>query len=104
MPSLLLLKQAPLQFVRHQALRRLPVRQSVEAFIVREADDFAQLGDVWLFVRVWRLPRFNPLAFARAHTFLHRLARRLRREGYRAEPLAPCRPPSSCPAWLWKPI
>jgi len=95
--SLLLLKQAPLQFVRHQVLRRLPVRQSVEVFIAHEADDFAQLGDVWLFVHAWRLPRFAPLAFARVHTFLHRLARRLRWEGYRAEPLDPLSPTINLP-------
>jgi len=97
MPGLLLLKRSPGQFVRHLVRRRLTPHQDVEAFVRREADDFAQLADLWLFVHRWRTPGFDPLAFARAHTFLAQLTRLLRRSGYRAEPLDPLSPTVNLP-------
>ncbi len=97
MPALLLLKQAPGQFIRHQIRRRLTPRMGVEAYIQQYADDFGQLDDLWIFVHRWHTTTFDPLAFARAHTFLAQLGRLLRREGYEAEPLDPLSPTVNLP-------
>lgn len=97
MPALLLLKQAPAQFFVHQVRRRLLPRRSVEAYIQQNADDFSQTDDVWLFVHRWKQPTFDPLTFARTHTFLAQLRRLLRRAGYRAEPLDPLSPTINLP-------
>ncbi len=97
MPNLLLLKRSPGRWVAEWFKRRFTPRMEVEAFVRAEADDFASLGDTWLFVHRWHILKFDPLAFARAHTFLARLERLLRRQGYWAEPLDPLSPEINLP-------
>ncbi len=97
MPALLLLKQAPGQFLLHQVKRRLTPRTNVETYIRRNADDFSQIDDLWLFVHRWRKTTFDPITFARTHTFLAQLTRLLHRAGYRAEPLDPLSPTVNLP-------
>jgi len=101
MPALLLLKESPRAFLAFQIRRHLTPRREVTDFIAREgADDAARLGDTLIFVHRWRTLSFDPLAFARARTFLAQLTRLVRREGYRARaPWTRFRPTSTCHAW-----
>ncbi len=97
MPSLLLLKESPRAFLAFQIRQHLTPQQEVADFIATDADDAARLGDTLIFVHRWRSISFDPLAFARARTFLTQLARLVRREGYRAEPLDPLSPNINLP-------
>ena len=98
MPALLLLKAAPRHFVRHQVASRTTPRGDVPAFIASAADDAARVGDTLVFVHCWQTSGFDPLAFARAKTFLSRVARLVRREGYAAHPLDPLSPDVNLPS------
>jgi NAD-dependent dihydropyrimidine dehydrogenase PreA subunit len=97
MPALLLLKAAPWHFVRHQVAGRTTPRGDVPAFIVSAADDAARAGDTLVFVHRWQTAGFDPLAFARAKTFLSRATRLVRREGYAAHALDPLSPDVNLP-------
>ena len=98
MPALLLLKESPRAFLAFQIRRHLTPRREVTDFIAQGgADDAARLGDTLIFVHRWRTLSFDPLAFARARTFLAQLTRLVRREGYRAEPLDPLSPHINLP-------
>jgi epoxyqueuosine reductase QueG len=52
---------------------------------------------VLIFVHKWDLLTFDPFTFARARTFLSRLTRLLRRDGYSADPLTPLSPDLNLP-------
>jgi len=97
MPALLLLKTSPRAFVRHQVARHAAPRAEVAAFLAAGADDAARLGDRLVIVHRWHSDNFDPLAFARARTFLAQLTRLVRRHGYAAEPLDPLSPDINLP-------
>jgi len=97
MPALLLLKASPARFVQAQAAKRFTPRMGVEAFVASEADDAAQVDGVSIFCHRWASDGFDPLAFARAKTFLARVTRLVHREGYGAEPLDPLSPSVNLP-------
>jgi ferredoxin len=97
MPALLLLKDSPRAFVRHQFARRATPRAGLADFITAGADDAARLGDRLVFLHRWHTDSFDPRAFARARTFLARLTRLLRRQGFAAEPLDPLSPEVNLP-------
>lgn len=97
MPALLLLKASPAHFVKVQAARSFTPRTAVAAFIATEADDAARVDDHIVFVHRWHSDTFDPFAFARAKTFLARVTRLVRREGYQAQPLDPLAPRVNLP-------
>ena len=97
MPALLLLKAAPGQFFRHQIAGRIAPRTEIGSFVTAATDDYAQVDGTLIFVHRWESDQFDPLAFARARTFLAQITRLLRREGYRAEPLDPLSPRENLP-------
>lgn len=97
MPALLLLKASPARFAQAQAVRRFTPRTSLEAFVDSEADDVAQADGVAIFCHRWASDGFDPWAFARAKTFLARVTRLARREGYGAESLDPLSPSVNLP-------
>jgi len=97
MPAVLLLKASPLRFVQAQVARRRAPRVAVADLIASEADDAARIGDQILFVHCWQSDTFDPFAFARAKTFLSRVTRLVRREGFQAEPLDPLSPRVNLP-------
>lgn len=114
MPALLLMMQSPRRLVHWQVLRRIVPKETVEAFVAREADDAAAVTSratedearartgkgirTIVFVHGWAADRFDPVAFARAKTFLERVARLVEQEGYRAERLDPLSPQVNLPA------
>ncbi len=97
MPALLLLKASPGRFVRYQVASHLTPRQPVARFVREGADDAARAGDVLVFVHRWQSRSFDPLAFARARTFLAQVTRLVRHEGYAAEALDPLSPRVNLP-------
>lgn len=97
MPALLLLRASPWQLVRHQVASHTTPRGDVAAFIASVADDASRVDDLIVFVHRWQTTGFDPLAFARAKTFLSRVTRLLRREGYAAYPLDPLSPDVNLP-------
>jgi ferredoxin len=97
MPALLLLKASPTRFVESQVTKRLTPRNELEAFVASGADDVAQFDGVTIFVHRWASDGFDPLAFARAKTFLAQVTRLVRREGLKAEPLDPLSPSVNLP-------
>ena len=97
MPALLLLKAAPGQFFRHQITSRITPRREIASFVAAATDDSAQIDGTTIFVHRWESDEFDPLAFARARTFLAQITRLLRREGYRIEPLDPLSPRENLP-------
>jgi epoxyqueuosine reductase len=97
MPALLLLKASPARFAQAQAARQLTPRMSVEDLVASDADDVAQVEGMSIFCHRWASDSFDPLAFARAKTFLARVTRLARREGYGAEPLDPLSPSVNLP-------
>jgi ferredoxin len=97
MPALLLLKASPARFVHAQAAKRRTPRTGVGAFVASDADDVAQVDGMLIFCHRWASDGFDPLAFARAKTFLARVTRLVRRDGYGAEPLDPLSPSVNLP-------
>ena len=101
MPSLLLIKASPGQFVRYQVEKRRTPRSDVAAFVDangrRVRIDAARIKDTLVFVHRWHSGEFDPFAFARAKTFLARLTRLVRRAGYQAEPIDPLSPGINLP-------
>lgn len=89
MPALLLVKASPAAFARHQVMRHTTPHDSIARYIATGADDLARVNNTFVFVHRWHTPDFDPLAFARARTFLARLVRLLRREGCPADPVPP---------------
>ena len=96
-PGLLLLKEAPGHLVAGWARRRVTPRESVESLIRAGSDDLGSVGDTWVFVHRWEGLHFDPVAFADAKTFLRRLTRKVRAEGFLAEPLDPLSPERNLP-------
>ena len=97
MPTLLLLGQSPVMFLRLLVGQHLTPRASVAEFIATRADDAARVDDTLVFVHRWHSTSFDPLAFARARLFLAQLTRLIRKEGYHAEPLDPLSPHINLP-------
>lgn len=97
MPALLLLRASPWQLARHQVASRTTPRGDVAAFIASAADDASRIDDTIVFVHRWQTAGFDPLAFAQAKTFLSRVTRLVRREGYAASPLDPLSPNVNLP-------
>jgi ferredoxin len=97
MPALLLLRASPAQFVRFQVTGRTTPRSDVAAYVASGADDAGQADGTLIFVHRWASDGFDPLAFARARTFLAQLSRLVRQQGYSAEPLDPLSPRINLP-------
>ena len=97
MPALLLLKASPARFAQAQVAKRLTPKSALEVFVAAGADDVAQVDGVTIFVHRWASDGFDPLAFARAKTFLAQATRLVRREGCEAEPLDPLSPSVNLP-------
>jgi ferredoxin len=97
MPALLLLKASPARFAQAQAARRLTPKSELETFVASGADDAARVDGVTIFVHRWASDGFDPLAFARAKTFLTQAKRLVRREGLKAESLDPLSPSVNLP-------
>jgi epoxyqueuosine reductase len=105
MPALLLLRASPRRFAHYQVAGRLTPRTDLGAFIEAGSDDAARTDGVFVFVHRWRSSEFDPLAFARAKSFLTQVTRLVRREGHAAVPLNPLSPEVNLPklaarAWL----
>ena len=97
MPALLLLKASPARFAQTQVAKRLTPKSDLEAFVASGADDVAQVDGVMISVHRWASDDFDPLAFARAKTFLAQVTSLVRREGFEAEPLNPLSPSVNLP-------
>jgi epoxyqueuosine reductase len=97
MPALLLIKASPGRFVRYQFEKRSTPRIDVTAFIAANVDDVARIDDTLVFVHRWHSGQFDPFAFAHAKTFLARITRLVRRDGYTAEPFDPLSPGVNLP-------
>lgn len=97
MPALLLLRASPGQFVRTQAAKRFTPRTDAEALIASGVDDVARDGETVIFVHRWTSDGFDPLAFARAKTFLAQITRLVHGAGSEAEPLDPLSPSVNLP-------
>lgn len=97
MPAILLFKASPLRFLRYQLAGLSTPAVSVSDFIAAEADDAAQIDDLWVFVHRWATHNFDPFAFARAKLFLKRLTRLVERAGHTAEPLDALSPDVNLP-------
>ncbi len=97
MPALLLLKASPLRFAQTQVAKRFAPRMEPEALIASSVDDVARAGETLIFVHRWASNEFDPLAFARAKTFLAQITRLVRRAGSEAEPLDPLSPNINLP-------
>ena len=97
MPALLLLKASPVHFVQAQAARLLTPPVAARDLIASDTDDAARIDDRILFIHRWQSDTFDPFAFARAKTFLSRVTRLVRREGFQAEPLDPLSPRVNLP-------
>ena len=97
MPALLLLKASPVRFAQAQVAKRLTPRMEPEALIASSVDDVARAGETLIFVHRWASDGFDPLAFARAKTFLAQITRMVRRAGSETEPLDPLSPKINLP-------
>lgn len=97
MPALLLFKASPVRFAQTQIAKRLTPSMDPEALIAYSVDDVARAGEMVIFVHRWASDGFDPLAFARAKTFLAQITRLLHRAGYEAEPLDPLSPSINLP-------
>ena len=97
MPALLLLKASPGRFAQAQTAKWLTPKSELEAFVASGADDVARVDGLTIFVHRWASDGFDPLAFARAKTFLAQVTRLVRREGFKADPLDPLSPSANLP-------
>ena len=82
--------------------KRLTPGQEIGAYLKEGTDDAGRVGDVLVFVHRWRSLKFDPFTFARANTFLVRLTRMIRWQGFAAEPYDPLSPNITCQSWLKK--
>jgi epoxyqueuosine reductase len=97
MPSLLLLKASPWRFLQFQLGGRTLPHTSAADFIQSETDDCGRYGDVIVFVHRWKSIRFDPFTFARAKSFLRRVTRLVRRQGFEVEAIEPLSPSVNLP-------
>ena len=97
MPALLLLKEAPLQFVIYSVKSQFVPHAAVPDFIAAQADDVARLGDTLIFEHGWQTGNFDPRVFGRAKLFLTQLGCLVRWAGYTAERLDPLSPSINLP-------
>jgi len=97
MPALMLLKASPLRFLGYQVDGFFTPRLSVVDYIASACDDAARVEDTLVFVHRWGSATFDPFTFARAKTFLRKLASLLHQAGYRAEPVTPLSPALNLP-------
>ncbi len=97
MPALLLLKASPLRFLQYQVQKQMTPRREIAAYITEGTDDAGRVEDVLVFVHRWHSQKFDPFTFAQAKTFLARITRMIRRQGYSAEPFDPLSPDINLP-------
>jgi ferredoxin len=97
MPSLLLLRAAPLRFIRYQLVKGFTPQVDLSTYIQNESDDAGRYQDVLVFVHRWNSLTFDPFTFARAKLFLKRTTTLIRRKGYTAEPFDPLSPDLNLP-------
>lgn len=97
MPALLLLKASPMRFLQYQVQKQMTPRREIAAYITGRTDDAGRVEDVLVFVHRWHSLKFDPFTFAQAKTFLARITRMVRRQGYSAEPFDPLSPDINLP-------
>ncbi len=91
------LAQSPARFLHFQIASRLTPTRDMAGFIASDTDDAARVDDALIFVHRWQSLDFDPFTFARAKTFLARIARIAQRAGYAAEPIDPLSPRINLP-------